>query len=563
MPSPSKKRRAAVADMEDGSSPLQKRARPTIEIPTALDIGRKFRRANPKASPPPKPKNFKRKKNSASKPAAAEAPRGKGKHASSSDPAIACNLDNAEARLWSQPHAAKCASHFHNPGRKVRLVGVISRTVHVKNENEKNKTNKKKNTNSIDPFSCLEWNDLGQEPEPFELERNVQRTFQPPTVPQAKTEILREHPETPEGKLLLEANQLVNEWKKTIHEPYTPGWDERGELLDCPVEGALRVSKVLQLLQDDILTDNEPNMTRSYYHGMRKIAIDTKSVLTALSRFGVPEELLYGQPLVVSYVMAEMQKVDAHCKTYQLKIPVYVHRVAFEIMSLYDAHTIWCALDEDSYNVVRPLSIPPRAEERVFFSAETPRVVMDSEEDDDDDHDHDDSGESLEEDEGDDSDGNDVLLQTSTRRSDVISAYSFPGLLKLLESPGCDVSAWAGIEAKLKGKLQVELLPHQIHGICWMMQQEHIEGGLNALLWEERQFADGHGSYFFSPAVGQLRLTLGATKKHSNKNPPSVGGLLVDEMVRTSNLNAIFPIQQALSHVVLDLKKKKTKKNRD
>ena len=320
----------------------------------------------------------------------------------------------------------------------------------------------------------------------------------------------------------------MQEWKQILGKPYGSGWDEHGELLECPLEGSLRVSQVLPLFENGTLTDTEPDKERVYYHGLRKIAIDMQSVLFSLRNFAIPDRSLYGQPMVVSFVLPHLIQTAKNRKTYGLTIPVYVNRLAFEILSLEDVHTIWSALDEMSYTVPSPLTIPPKVDP-VFFSAPTPRVVMDSEEDEDS-HRHRQSDEEEVIDMT-DSDREDVLLENSTRRSDVMSAYTFPGFLKLLESPGCDITSWPVIETRLQNKLQVELLPHQKHGICWMIQQESIDGGLNSLLWEERQFADGQGTYFFSPACGQIRLHLGGTgTRKTTAVPAPVGGILADDM---------------------------------
>ncbi|KAL3913397.1 MAG: hypothetical protein SGILL_006508 [Bacillariaceae sp.] len=55
-----------------------------------------------------------------------------------------------------------------------------------------------------------------------------------------------------------------------------------------------------------------------------------------------------------------------------------------------------------------------------------------------------------------------------------------------------------------------------------MWKAEHLPGtGINGLLWEQREFPDG-GSYYFSPVLGQLRLSL--------SDEPVRGGVLADEM---------------------------------
>ena len=518
------RKRAAPAEesKEESSSTANsnKRARRTVEIPSALDIGRELgtllvkqapqpTRAAAASNKEPKPKRAAKKK----------PPPATAAHADDSvaPQLLGTDLNETEARLWQQSYAAKCASHNHNPGRKVRLVGTITRTVTV--------------DHAVDPFPSMEWNLKGKKrAQPYQMEKHIPVTFKVPTVNQAKKEILRDLPadqDITEGRLVLQANILMQEWKQILKQPYVSGWDQRGELLDCPLEGSVRVSQVLALLQDGVLTDTQPNLERDYYHGLRTIAVDTQTVLTSISNYATPGKALYGQPMVVAYVLPNLINTAKNQKTYRLTIPVYVHRLAFEILSLQDVHTIWGALDEESYTVLTPLNLPPKVHQ-VFFSAPTPRVVMDSD---------DENGDNGNEEETDTKDKmaddveGDILLGASTRRSDVVSAYTFPGFLKLLESPGCNVASWPAIEARLRGKLQVELLPHQKHAICWQIQQECLDGGLNSLLWEERQFADGQGSYFFSPACGQIRLWLrGNGSKNVDAGPAPVGGILADEM---------------------------------
>lgn len=63
--------------------------------------------------------------------------------------------------------------------------------------------------------------------------------------------------------------------------------------------------------------------------------------------------------------------------------------------------------------------------------------------------------------------------------------------------------------------LKLDLMVHQMHAICWMTQMEQLGGfGINSILWEEREFLDG-GKYYYSPALGQIRL---------GRPPVTVGG---------------------------------------
>ena len=67
-------------------------------------------------------------------------------------------------------------------------------------------------------------------------------------------------------------------------------------------------------------------------------------------------------------------------------------------------------------------------------------------------------------------------------------------------------------------------MPHQQHALSFMWKAEHLPGnGINGLLWEQREFPDG-GNYYFSPVLGQLRLSL--------SDEPVRGGILADEMGR-------------------------------
>ena len=91
-------------------------------------------------------------------------------------------------------------------------------------------------------------------------------------------------------------------------------------------------------------------------------------------------------------------------------------------------------------------------------------------------------------------------------------------------------------------RLQVSLLPHQIHGVSWMYQMENLDNdddinnnsnnnsslGLNGLLWERRAFREGD-TYYYSPALGQARLTIGQQDLNQGKRC-NKGGILADEV---------------------------------
>lgn len=71
------------------------------------------------------------------------------------------------------------------------------------------------------------------------------------------------------------------------------------------------------------------------------------------------------------------------------------------------------------------------------------------------------------------------------------------------------------IASALAPYLKLDLMLHQQHAVCWMRSMENLGGfGINSIIWEEREFLDGN-KYYYSPALGQIRL---------NKPPIAAGG---------------------------------------
>jgi hypothetical protein len=108
------------------------------------------------------------------------------------------------------------------------------------------------------------------------------------------------------------------------------------------------------------------------------------------------------------------------------------------------------------------------------------------------------------------------VQEDSTRSKDYLDDFSTAGVLKLIENYGTKVDDnWPPLLAKtqLNGGFHVELMLHQIHGVCWMNQMEQLPSmGLNSLIWEERQFPEGD-VYYYSPTLGQARLHLDCTRQ--------------------------------------------------
>jgi hypothetical protein len=243
------------------------------------------------------------------------------------------------------------------------------------------------------------------------------------------------------------------------------------------------------------------------YHGTRTVNIDNHSLFKALAELQSPCGL-YHTPLILTYP----RLTSLGTRTFHLHIGVYCHRLAAEVLYKQDLLTVISALDSDSYRTTEPLHMPPIPRQPTFASAPLPELVF-----------HEDDMDSLKSGEPNSlSHPIDLTLGESSREvSDVLSAFSIPGLLKLWENTGNDISEWPSLEPELSKCLTMPLLCHQIHALCWMRQMESLGGfGLNSLIWEERQWEDG-GKYYYSPALGQLRLVRPVTMH---------GGILADEM---------------------------------
>jgi hypothetical protein len=243
---------------------------------------------------------------------------------------------------------------------------------------------------------------------------------------------------------------------------------------------------------------------------------DLKRILKSLAEMQCPVSL-YKIPLLVAY--PRIQKVndtnDAGDR-YQVTIGVYAHRLLPEILVRDDLAVVMAALDNSSYVVSQPLQAPPKPSTPTFQSAEYPKVALDII---DAAQQQEESPTSLAE------RLDDKTLEGSTQTfQNTISAFSTAGIMKLWENTGCDVRQWPMLHQRLMvedSKFRHKLLLHQIHALCWMYDMEQLGGfGLNSILWEERKWLDG-GTYYWSPALGQLRL---------DKPPTMHGGILADEM---------------------------------
>lgn len=451
--------------------------------------------------------------------------------------------------MWSSTTAAEYAAAQHAPGHLARFLGRITRRILV-----------------VKP----EWEDHLASSEAATIARKRPRQEvslsnhkrpkasrkgpRPPTLAKAKKDLAQ-------GRLPLE--EWREAWKRLSNPSWgiqVPHWDQGGALDEAAALQSLSMNTTTQnrrlvswehlwegLRTGSLRESLEEERHKSFYGGLRQVPIDLWSVLRALRELARPLPQLYNQPLLVAVPILSPGSATGGETERILSLGIYAHRLLFEIMTTSHLEVVLAALDPASYQVKRPLVSPAPSLRKapIFQSADWPQVRMGtappfqqpirSEEKK--------TPESV------------VERKDCSRSEDYLDAFSTDGFLKLLEHPGLDlagVEGWPALEEGLQVSsksqpqdgLQVHLLPHQIHGVCWMYLMEGLrsKGGLNALLWEERWFPEGHDSYFYSPALGQLRLKLQAYDHEDNHTTASAepedvaGGILSDEMGESSSV---------------------------
>ena len=328
--------------------------------------------------------------------------------------------------------------------------------------------------------------------------------------------------------------------------------DPRGEGEDAGDERHVPVACLLDWARREDVVDRAAGRERSLYDGRRKVPTDATAVFEALMDLSDARGL-YRVPLLTPHAVARRDDGAPFRAAggggggdgWTVRIGVYANRLLPEVLTLTALHVVMSALDDGSYLVTEPLRLPParpRGADPVFISARHPVVRVPGAARGGD-------GDAMEEEEEDnDAMRRDPTVRGATLDQKTISAFTPKGLLKLMENTGNDttqVSRWAllfrgawraspsalllsyplfqfpEIARKLAPYLKLDLMLHQQHAVCWMHQMEHLEGfGINSILWEEREFLDG-GKYYYSPALGQLRLS---------RPPATVGGCVTDEM---------------------------------
>ncbi|KAL3909551.1 MAG: hypothetical protein SGILL_008042, partial [Bacillariaceae sp.] len=416
--------------------------------------------------------------------------------------------------MWRTPTGGKMAASFHRPAGVCRRLGVLNLSFSLPNKGKKTTTNEK-------VFSLLK----------SSASKQVVTRSTSPDMSVTKTDCRKDvvsiygkdyHKDNKNVTQTQLMDEMQRDWTPVLAAGHIiPQWNSNGEIVGSKSQTTCK--RLLQLLKEGKLEDLQAGRERVLYHGLKHIPTDATSILSAIVEMAKPSSEFYSMPLLVSETkICSIERLDSSTTTVQVSIGIYASRLLFEIMTQ-DLQIIMTAFEENSVNITQELSSPPSLpssgrDDPVFASDPNGPKVHD---DDSDDLSFCSSQASI-------NDRKSSLGRTNTEFEDAgasdgtLDAFTPSGFLKLIENTGCNMDNFEAIENLLEDKLQVELMPHQKHALSFMWKAEHLPGtGINGLLWEQREFPDG-GSYYFSPVLGQLRLSL--------SDEPVRGGVLADEM---------------------------------
>ena len=478
-------------------------------------------------------------------------------------------LSELEATMWTQRHAAHAAAQRRFPMEAVRLLGTI--TLYFEERSEKG---------AFDKVGLLA---MSRKASKLHRSRQISR-FGIPRKPkacydkftkditpkQALTEAMLEMdieegasldflPDDVRERLEKRSMEIRSSWKpiknspplRECWHPYSGdfvkealGGDNVSDTEShIPIETLASWAKNENGSTGVTVIDRAEGRTASLYNGLRHVQTDAISILDALLDLSHTTSL-YEIPLITPVTVARTVKTigDKSC-TWKIRIGVYMNRLLPEVLTASTLHVIMSALDEGSFIVSEALHTPlmRNPADPVVVSAKYPIVrVPGKDEIIEVDIDEDDMSVEEEKKTEDTDRVVDAAMLGASRDSRTISPFTTSGLLKLLESQGNVTTDWSDIAESLRPFLQLDLMLHQQHAVCWMRQMESLGGlGINSILWEERKFLDG-GCYYYSPALGQIRL---------GKPPSTVGGILSDMMGLGKTLEVLCLIASTLEQL--------------
>lgn len=459
-------------------------------------------------------------------------------------------LSARACQLWRSPSGGQQSAMHHRPAGVCRRLGVISMEFILADDALSKKISKrggKKKKQKAMPATELTDDQISN----LLVDKNITATNamswkkpssgRPPSKTDARKDVAfiygedyHHIPGNPTQTSLIK--KIQDEWSPIVAAGrVVPQWNKFGEYVDPSAATTCR--HILKLLRTQRLIDPHPARQAVMYQGLEHIPIDALSILEAIVDLSDPTEALYGAPLLVSLPrIKNIERIVVNSKKRSPKvyfsIGIYANRLLFDVMTQ-KLQIVMAALEKESFAIKRGLSTPPSLpsspdEDAVFASdPKGPKVRFGFDESSVDSDNEDNVHTSGDEDASKDfrksrkysaKEFDDVGASDGT-----LDAFTPSGFLKLVENTGTNMDRFEILESLLGDKLQVELMLHQKHALSFMYKMEHLEHGINSLIWEQRTFPEG-GDYFYSPILGQLRLALGHNVE------PLRGGILADEM---------------------------------
>jgi hypothetical protein len=478
-------------------------------------------------------------------------------------------LSESEAKMWTQRHAAHAAACRRFPMEAVRLLGTITLYFDERGEASLDEVGLLAHSRSISKLHRASRVGIPRKPkachDKFTKDITPKQALREAMIEMDVEEGTSLENLQDDVRVRLEgrSNEIRKEWKpiknspplRECWHPYSGDFIKEALGNDASdAETHIPIEALVSWARDGIsskhvtVIDRAEGRTASLYNGLRHVQTDAISILEAILDLSHTSSL-YEIPLITPVAVARMVKTnDDNSRTWKIRIGVYMNRLLPEVLTASTLHTIMSALDEGSFIISEALHIPPMRDpdDPVFVSAKYPIVrVPGNDEVIEIDIDEDDMSveEEKKTEDADFETNMDAAIMGASRDSRTISPFTTNGLLKLLESQGNVITEWPDISESLRPFLQLELMLHQQHAVCWMRQMEALGGfGVNSILWEERQFLDG-GNYYYSPALGQIRL---------GKPPSTVGGILSDMMGLGKTLEVLCLIASTLQQLRLE-----------
>ena len=349
-------------------------------------------------------------------------------------------LSQDESIAWTHKHAAHMAVSRRFPLEAARLVGTITfhfqetkkKTAIVANgpfAYRKNFANKNLLRAPLSSFSKQCKRITRKQALDEAYHEQAQRLSLPPTI-EERTE------------------EIFHFWTNVVQpsKPTSEGWDPIHGGFECPGHDPSYVplpSLKAWITNNKNVKQVKCQPTRELYNGLCAIPVDAITVLNAIADLSCAEHL-YQIPLIIPYPVVELvQSEDSNtsCANWRVTIGIYIHRMLPEVLTMQTLHVVMSALDPKSYRVTEPLHLPPMLHKNaaVFQSNPYPKVDWPLDRS---------TSINIEEEKKEEiidiSSKDEIIDLTatygSTRDEPVISPFSVRGLLKLLESEGCDTS---------------------------------------------------------------------------------------------------------------------------